>query len=590
MKPLWIATIVGCLTAGAATHAALGAQPTDATDTRLARICAYLETGTPNQAAAARRQLWEEIGTEQTELLRGFLAEHHYPTAARLLSKRLAELLGQRLRSVEERIDFFDEARRLSREHAAALAAADAADAGGTTTDAQPEDAPVDEAAIADGAGAAKDSGTGDDTNDDDSSDDGTNDDSTTDDSTTDDDDAVDKRQELEERLNQQRRARDEARREIHDSHQFLLRQGLALAPVLFHRRENGGTASAQIRRFHERLRQHLLDEARSKYPEAPDTESLSEFECRSLTPLLDELAGGDQGGRSWERFRETIATRAMALFSSYAPGDLEEARLIFLELGDWGVERLDRWVATDDEHVPVEIRRLYAEWNRLGAPPALIERTGLPIGNYRTAPMARRLQLIYRLEWVGQELGIPVFQRLLRLEPSLTLRVEVAAALARLNDPRGAEFLRQLGLQNALVLESVSRQVLLIEAIHRRETGDLEGAIADLLAMTRRFSGDARVHYELGYAALLARRFDLSIEHFRLSIAAEPREHLAHYNLACAYALSGDSPNALAHLATAIDTGFSDPAHMAQDPDLESLRELPGFQTLLEQLRETQR
>ncbi|MEM7167047.1 MAG: tetratricopeptide repeat protein [Planctomycetota bacterium] len=537
----------------------------DTPDSRLARICTYLETGTPNQAAAARRQLWEEIGSEETESLRSFLAEHHYPTAARLLRERLGELLSDRIRNVEDRIEFFDEARRLSREHAATLADLIAAAPGVAKDDATPQPPAPAADDPAESPGDKPDENAAGDT------------------IPADDPEAA--ISEARERLLLQRRARDDARREIHDSHQFLLRQGLALAPVLFHRRESGGVSSPQIRRFHGQLERHLLDLAQARHPAAPDAESLSDFECRSLTPLLEELTAGAETNAGWQRFRETVATRAMALFASYAPGDVEEARRVFLELGEWGVQRLDRWVAADDEHVPVEIRRLYAEWNRLGASPELVERTALPIGTYRTAPLPRRLQLVYRLEWVGQELAIPVFSRLLRLEPNLTLRVEVAAALARLDDPRGGEFLRQLGLQNALILEGVSRQVLLIEAIHRRETGDLDGAIADLLTMTRRFPGDARVHYELAYAALLAKRYDLSIEHFKRSIAVEPREHLAHYNLACAYALSGASEEAIEELRLAIETGFSDPTHMAQDPDLTSLRERTDFKELLAEL-----
>ena len=101
---------------------------------------------------------------------------------------------------------------------------------------------------------------------------------------------------------------------------------------------------------------------------------------------------------------------------------------------------------------------------------------------------------------------------------------------------------------------------------------------------------GDARVHYELAYAALLAKRYQLSIEHFKKSIAIEPREYLSHYNLACAYALTGDADSALTELQLAVDSGYADPVHMAQDPDLTILRDLPAFQELLRELSEKNR
>jgi tetratricopeptide (TPR) repeat protein len=54
-------------------------------------------------------------------------------------------------------------------------------------------------------------------------------------------------------------------------------------------------------------------------------------------------------------------------------------------------------------------------------------------------------------------------------------------------------------------------------------------------------------------------------------------------YNIACCDALLGDTESALSFLEQAIQCGFRDVEHMKSDVDLESLRGLEKFQTLLE-------
>lgn len=57
-------------------------------------------------------------------------------------------------------------------------------------------------------------------------------------------------------------------------------------------------------------------------------------------------------------------------------------------------------------------------------------------------------------------------------------------------------------------------------------------------------------------------------------------------YNLACAQARSGDPDAAMRSLQQAVDRGFADPATIAGDEDLASLREREDFTGLLERLR----
>jgi|GEM_PF-1608382 len=53
-------------------------------------------------------------------------------------------------------------------------------------------------------------------------------------------------------------------------------------------------------------------------------------------------------------------------------------------------------------------------------------------------------------------------------------------------------------------------------------------------------------------------------------------------YNLACAYAKSGNKTKALDHLAKAISMGLNDTEHMEKDPDLDSLRKSPGYSGII--------
>ncbi|RME72575.1 MAG: hypothetical protein D6776_08545 [Planctomycetota bacterium] len=63
------------------------------------------------------------------------------------------------------------------------------------------------------------------------------------------------------------------------------------------------------------------------------------------------------------------------------------------------------------------------------------------------------------------------------------------------------------------------------------------------------------------------------------------PEEPIVHYNLGCSLALTGQPTAALDALERAIELGYDDAEHMAADPDLASLRDLPRFDALLERI-----
>lgn len=64
------------------------------------------------------------------------------------------------------------------------------------------------------------------------------------------------------------------------------------------------------------------------------------------------------------------------------------------------------------------------------------------------------------------------------------------------------------------------------------------------------------------------------------------PTNPTAHYNLACSLALVKRKGDALKALRRAVELGYRDLDWMAQDPDLDLIREHPEFLSLLDQLK----
>lgn len=71
-----------------------------------------------------------------------------------------------------------------------------------------------------------------------------------------------------------------------------------------------------------------------------------------------------------------------------------------------------------------------------------------------------------------------------------------------------------------------------------------------------------------------------------RKLVKLQPDNATARYNLACSLALSKRKSDALRVLAEAIELGYSDYDWMAQDPDLESLKNIREFKSLLAKLK----
>jgi tetratricopeptide (TPR) repeat protein len=64
--------------------------------------------------------------------------------------------------------------------------------------------------------------------------------------------------------------------------------------------------------------------------------------------------------------------------------------------------------------------------------------------------------------------------------------------------------------------------------------------------------------------------------------VQLRPTDPLAHYNLACSYALLRRPEQALKILRRAVELGYRDFRYMRQDPDLDSIRHDPRFRQML--------
>jgi tetratricopeptide (TPR) repeat protein len=61
------------------------------------------------------------------------------------------------------------------------------------------------------------------------------------------------------------------------------------------------------------------------------------------------------------------------------------------------------------------------------------------------------------------------------------------------------------------------------------------------------------------------------------------PDDAVVSYNLACSLAMQDAGAQAVEALARALELGYNDFSHLEVDPDLEKLRPLPEFQSLLQ-------
>jgi Flp pilus assembly protein TadD len=95
----------------------------------------------------------------------------------------------------------------------------------------------------------------------------------------------------------------------------------------------------------------------------------------------------------------------------------------------------------------------------------------------------------------------------------------------------------------------------------------------------------DARAWYFSATALMRLGQRDQALERARRALAIDPEDAGVLYNVACFYAVAGSSEEALDHLDKAIQNGFGHREWLENDSDLDSIRDEPRFQTLLQKL-----
>jgi len=104
--------------------------------------------------------------------------------------------------------------------------------------------------------------------------------------------------------------------------------------------------------------------------------------------------------------------------------------------------------------------------------------------------------------------------------------------------------------------------------------------------SILRRSPKDSSVIEILGGLYTKQGRINDGLRMDRRLVRLQPEKSTDHYNLACSLALKKRNPEALRSLAKSVELGYVDYEWMHQDPDLEGLRENPGYKKLLDSLR----
>ena len=148
------------------------------------------------------------------------------------------------------------------------------------------------------------------------------------------------------------------------------------------------------------------------------------------------------------------------------------------------------------------------------------------------------------------------------------------------IQSPRAQPALRQV-----ISSKTARPELRLAAARALSRCGDPGAMGAVLTDNERRRNAAGRGSYQLntrGIDYLYARDPARAVSAFRSMLRDKHRDNVAHYNIACAFALAGDRARALRYLWRSVHSGFDDPGHMDRDPDLDSLRGDRRFEVLM--------
>lgn len=104
--------------------------------------------------------------------------------------------------------------------------------------------------------------------------------------------------------------------------------------------------------------------------------------------------------------------------------------------------------------------------------------------------------------------------------------------------------------LETSLAIDSKLARTNFFYAKALREDGDYDGAIAHLKTVLDQFPRDRVVHNELGHVLFLEKRYADAVAEFEKTLAIDPEDLQAHYNLMLCYNGLGDDKRAEEHKA----------------------------------------
>ncbi len=92
----------------------------------------------------------------------------------------------------------------------------------------------------------------------------------------------------------------------------------------------------------------------------------------------------------------------------------------------------------------------------------------------------------------------------------------------------------------------------------------------------------NGKVWYRLGTSLHSMRKFSEAIPCFKRAVDLKYSVHFSHYNLACSYAMAGQTEEALVSLDKAVKSGYTMTDSITTDVDLESIRNTARFAELM--------
>ena len=113
----------------------------------------------------------------------------------------------------------------------------------------------------------------------------------------------------------------------------------------------------------------------------------------------------------------------------------------------------------------------------------------------------------------------------------------------------------------------------------HQNKLREAEPLVAELAEMNPR---DAGIWINLAYIRRRTQSLEAAVATLQRAFAVNPREPLAHFNMACYRAVQNRTNEALELLRNALDLDPKLREVARGEPDLERLRELPDFQKLI--------